>query len=132
MFAVADQDAALAFYTEKLGWEVRGDTRYGENGEMQWLEVAPPGSRARVALSTRPWVRSPVAALSGSGRRTSRVNMPASLRSAGSTSTRNPCALPVLRSCSDCVTRTATGSTLWRTLGSAEARELPPQTRRRR
>src|SRR5829696_484173 len=51
MFTVADQDAARAFYTEKLGWEVRGDTRYGENDEMCWLEVAPPGSRARLALN---------------------------------------------------------------------------------
>ena len=51
MFAVADQDAALAFYTEKLGSEVRGDTRFGEHDEMRWLEVAPPGSRARLALN---------------------------------------------------------------------------------
>ena len=51
MFTVADQDAALAFYTEKLGFEVRGDTRFGENGEYRWLEVAPPGSRARLALN---------------------------------------------------------------------------------
>ena len=51
MFAVADQDAALAFYTEKLGFEVRSDTRFGENGEMRWLEVAPPGSHARLALN---------------------------------------------------------------------------------
>jgi lactoylglutathione lyase len=51
MFAVADQDAALAFYTEKLGFEVRGDMRYGENDENRWLEVAPPGSRARLALN---------------------------------------------------------------------------------
>lgn len=51
MFAVADQDAALAFYTEKLGFEVRGDTRFGEHDEMRWLEVAPPGSRARLALN---------------------------------------------------------------------------------
>ena len=51
MFTVADQDAALAFYTEKLGYEVRGDTHFGENGEMRWLEVAPPGSRARLALN---------------------------------------------------------------------------------
>ncbi|MDQ6838731.1 MAG: VOC family protein [Actinomycetota bacterium] len=51
MFAVADQDAALAFYTDKLGFEVRGDTRFGENDEMRWLEVAPPGSRARLALN---------------------------------------------------------------------------------
>ena len=51
MFAVADQDAALAFYTEKLGFEVRGDTRFGEHDEMRWLEVAPPGSRTRLALN---------------------------------------------------------------------------------
>ena len=51
MFSVADQDAALAFYTEKLGFELRSDTRFGENGEMRWLEVAPPGSRARLALN---------------------------------------------------------------------------------
>jgi catechol 2,3-dioxygenase-like lactoylglutathione lyase family enzyme len=51
MFTVADQDAALAFYTEKLGWEVRGDDRFGEAGEMRWVEVAPPGSVARLALN---------------------------------------------------------------------------------
>ena len=51
MFTVADQDAALAFYTEKLGWDVRGDDRFGENGEMRWLEVAPPGSTARLSLN---------------------------------------------------------------------------------
>jgi catechol 2,3-dioxygenase-like lactoylglutathione lyase family enzyme len=51
MFTVADQDAALAFYTEKLGFEVRSDTRFGEDGDMRWLEVAPPGSRARLALN---------------------------------------------------------------------------------
>src|SRR3954466_13612215 len=51
MFTVADQDAARTFYTDVLGFEVRGDDRYGENGEMRWLEVAPPGSRARLALN---------------------------------------------------------------------------------
>jgi len=51
MFTVADQDAALAFYTERLGFEVRADSRYGEQGEMRWLEVAPPGSTARLALN---------------------------------------------------------------------------------
>ena len=51
MFAVADQDAALAFYTEKLGFELRGDTPFGEHGEMRWIEVAPPGSTARLALN---------------------------------------------------------------------------------
>ena len=51
MFTVADQDAALAFYTEKLGFEVRSDVRFGELGENRWLEVAPPGSVARLALN---------------------------------------------------------------------------------
>jgi predicted enzyme related to lactoylglutathione lyase len=51
MFTVADQDAALSFYTEQLGWEVRGDDRFGDDGEMRWLEVAPPGSTARLALN---------------------------------------------------------------------------------
>ena len=51
MFTVADQDAALAFYTEKLGYEVRADVRYAEEGSARWLEVAPPGSTARLALN---------------------------------------------------------------------------------
>jgi catechol 2,3-dioxygenase-like lactoylglutathione lyase family enzyme len=51
MFTVADQDVALAFYTGKLGFEVRADTRFGEHGEHRWLEVAPPGSHARLALN---------------------------------------------------------------------------------
>jgi catechol 2,3-dioxygenase-like lactoylglutathione lyase family enzyme len=51
MFAVSDQDSALAFYTDKLGFEVRADMRFGEQGENRWLEVAPPGSTARLALN---------------------------------------------------------------------------------
>ncbi|QEC46189.1 glyoxalase [Baekduia soli] len=51
MFTVADQDAALAFYTGKLGFEVRSDSRFGEHDEMRWLEVAPPGSTARLSLN---------------------------------------------------------------------------------
>lgn len=51
MFAVSDQDAALAFYTDRLGWEVRSDARFGPGGEHRWLEVAPPGSVARLALN---------------------------------------------------------------------------------
>ncbi len=51
MFTVADQDKALDFYTRVLGFEVRGDTRFGPNGEDRWLEVAPAGSTARLALN---------------------------------------------------------------------------------
>lgn len=51
MFTVADQDAAIAFYTEKLGFELRADDRFGPDGEYRWVEVAPPGSTARLALN---------------------------------------------------------------------------------
>jgi catechol 2,3-dioxygenase-like lactoylglutathione lyase family enzyme len=51
MFSVSDQDAALDFYVNKLGFEVRGDQMFGEEGEMRWLEVAPPGSKARLAVN---------------------------------------------------------------------------------
>lgn len=51
MFTVADQDKALDFYTRVMGFEVRGDSRFGPDGEYRWLEVAPPGSTARLALN---------------------------------------------------------------------------------
>ena len=51
MFTVSDQDAALSWYTGKLGYEVRSDVSFGDNGENRWLEVAPPGSKARLALN---------------------------------------------------------------------------------
>ena len=50
-FTVADQDTAVAFYTGTLGWEVRSDVRFGPGGESRWVEVAPPGSVARLALN---------------------------------------------------------------------------------
>ncbi|HUB99591.1 MAG TPA: VOC family protein [Solirubrobacterales bacterium] len=40
---VHDQDEALAFYTEKLGMEVRADVTLEELGDFRWLTVAPPG-----------------------------------------------------------------------------------------
>jgi uncharacterized glyoxalase superfamily protein PhnB len=40
---VHDQDDALAFYTEKLGMEVRSDVTLAEMGNFRWLTVAPPG-----------------------------------------------------------------------------------------
>ena len=45
---VSDQDKALDFYTEKLGFEVRADVAFGEGD--RWIEVAPPGSDAAVAI----------------------------------------------------------------------------------
>ena len=40
---VHDQDAALAFYTEKLGMEVRSDVTMAEMGNFRWLTVGPAG-----------------------------------------------------------------------------------------
>jgi uncharacterized glyoxalase superfamily protein PhnB len=40
---VHDQDEALAFYTKKLGFEVRTDVTVPELGNFRWLTVAPPG-----------------------------------------------------------------------------------------
>jgi catechol 2,3-dioxygenase-like lactoylglutathione lyase family enzyme len=40
---VNDQDEALAFYTEKLGMEVRDDVTMPEMGGFRWLTVGPPG-----------------------------------------------------------------------------------------
>ena len=48
MVPVSDQDRAIEFYVEKLGFEKRGDTPYGE-GE-RWVEVAPPGAATTLAL----------------------------------------------------------------------------------
>jgi len=38
---VHDQDEALAFYTQKLGWEVRSDVTLPEMGDFRWLSVGP-------------------------------------------------------------------------------------------
>ena len=40
---VHDQDEALAFYTEKLGMELRADVTVPEMGNFRWLTVGPPG-----------------------------------------------------------------------------------------
>jgi catechol 2,3-dioxygenase-like lactoylglutathione lyase family enzyme len=40
---VHDQDEAKAFYTEKLGFEVRQDATLDELGGYRWLTVGPPG-----------------------------------------------------------------------------------------
>ena len=40
---VHNQEEALAFYTEKLGMEVRADVTLPEMGDFRWLTVGPPG-----------------------------------------------------------------------------------------
>jgi catechol 2,3-dioxygenase-like lactoylglutathione lyase family enzyme len=45
---VSDQERALRFYTETLGFEVRLDVPIGDGG--RWIQVAAPGGRVAVAL----------------------------------------------------------------------------------
>jgi len=49
---VSDQDRSLAFYTEKLGFEVVTDQPFG-NGQ-RWIELKPPGSETLIVLFTPP------------------------------------------------------------------------------
>jgi catechol 2,3-dioxygenase-like lactoylglutathione lyase family enzyme len=50
MVPVKDQDAAIAFYTEKLGLQLRADIPFG--GSERWVEVAPAGAATTLALTT--------------------------------------------------------------------------------
>jgi lactoylglutathione lyase len=48
---VADQDDALAFYVDALGFEKRLDAPISPT--MRWIEVAPAGAIASIALNPR-------------------------------------------------------------------------------
>ncbi len=48
MVPVSDQDEAIAFYTGKLGLELRADTPFG-NGD-RWVEVAPAEAATTIAI----------------------------------------------------------------------------------
>jgi catechol 2,3-dioxygenase-like lactoylglutathione lyase family enzyme len=81
MVPVADQDRAIEFYTEKLGFEVRADTPFG-NGD-RWVEVAPVGAATTVSL-VLPMEDQSVAIESGVAFRTRDVDADhAALRDAG-------------------------------------------------
>lgn len=47
---VSDQDQALDFYVNKLGFEKVMDAPMDDEG-TRWLEVAPPGAQTRLVLS---------------------------------------------------------------------------------
>ncbi|MEV8313359.1 VOC family protein [Streptomyces sp. NPDC059900] len=44
---VTDQQKAMKFYVDELGFEVRRDVPFGDG---RWIEVAPPGAATTVAL----------------------------------------------------------------------------------
>jgi catechol 2,3-dioxygenase-like lactoylglutathione lyase family enzyme len=51
---VTDQDEALAFYTEKLGMELREDVTVPELGNFRWLTVGVPGQDVSITLMAVP------------------------------------------------------------------------------
>ena len=50
---VADQDRALKFYTEKLGFSLKVDVPCGETGQ-RWIELVLPGTEVELVLYTSP------------------------------------------------------------------------------
>jgi lactoylglutathione lyase len=52
MVSVSDQDAAIAFYTEKLGFSLTSDVPFGDGD--RWVEVSPPAGGTAIALVTPP------------------------------------------------------------------------------
>ena len=56
---VHDQDEALAFYTQKLGLELRDDITLPEMGDFRWLTVGPVG-QPDVAIALIPVPGPPV------------------------------------------------------------------------
>jgi catechol 2,3-dioxygenase-like lactoylglutathione lyase family enzyme len=47
---VTDQDGAIAFFRDTLGFELRVDREFGSG--FRWVEVAPPGAQSVLALTT--------------------------------------------------------------------------------
>jgi catechol 2,3-dioxygenase-like lactoylglutathione lyase family enzyme len=50
---VSDQDKALHFYCDILGWKKTDDAPMGPN--MRWLTVAPAGAATSISLSLPSW-----------------------------------------------------------------------------
>lgn len=46
---VSDEEQALDFYVNKLGFEKRADEAMGDG--LRWIEVAPPGATTRLVLT---------------------------------------------------------------------------------
>jgi lactoylglutathione lyase len=47
---VTDQDRAVDFYVNKLGFEKRRDNPMGPPGSPRWIEVAPKGEKTAILL----------------------------------------------------------------------------------
>jgi catechol 2,3-dioxygenase-like lactoylglutathione lyase family enzyme len=51
---VRDQDTALAFWTEKVGFRVATDQPMGPGPGQRWIELAIPGAQTGITLFTPP------------------------------------------------------------------------------
>jgi catechol 2,3-dioxygenase-like lactoylglutathione lyase family enzyme len=60
---VSDQDRALAFYTDKLGFVVATDQPFDDT--QRWIELRIPGADTRVVLFTPPGWESRIGGLQG-------------------------------------------------------------------
>ena len=60
---VRDQDRALVFYTEKLGFAVATDAPFGPG--QRWIELRIPGADTRVVLFTPPGWEDRIGAFQG-------------------------------------------------------------------
>jgi predicted enzyme related to lactoylglutathione lyase len=60
---VKDQDEALRFYTECLGFEKRSDAPMGDG--MRWVTVAPAGSTTEITLFQGDFGGAPLGAYTG-------------------------------------------------------------------
>ena len=45
---VSNQNKAVEFYTQKLGFEVKSDMKFGNN--LRWIEVSPKESKSTISL----------------------------------------------------------------------------------
>jgi catechol 2,3-dioxygenase-like lactoylglutathione lyase family enzyme len=50
---ISDQERAIEFYVDKLGFEIRADVPFGE-ADYRWVEVAPPGADTTIAIVQPP------------------------------------------------------------------------------
>ena len=64
---VADQESAIEFYTQKLGFEKRVDVPFGPEEGYRWVEVAPADAVTTIAVVPRPRADQPATAKRASG-----------------------------------------------------------------
>ena len=70
---VSDQDRALAFYRDKLGFRVKTDQPF--DGSQRWIELRIPGAETGVVLFTPPGEEARVAVWGWSGGGSTTLNL---------------------------------------------------------